>query len=184
MIQKANKKSIDNISTLLYEAMEEIAHTLTGEEKKSEVLKTLDLYIKMDVCRLSYNNIYTYIKDNKVVGVILAYNSNDIEKLDYPMLNHLKSKNIVLDSFDKECFEDEFYIDSVCVDRAYQGKGIAKELFNFVEKVAKEAGYTKLSLLVDFNKPKVKNLYENLGFKDNKILDVSKNSFHHMIKAI
>ena len=184
MIQKANKDNIENISNLLYEAMEDIAHTLTGEKSKSEVLKTLDFYIKMDICRLSYNNIYTYIKDNKIVGVILAYNSNDINSLDYPMLQHLKSKNIILDSFDKECFEDEFYIDSISVDSLYQGQGIAKEFFVFIEEEAKKQGFKKLSLLVDLNKQKAKNLYKNLGFVENDILVVSKNSFYHMIKAI
>ena len=104
----------------------------------------------MDVCRLSYNNIYTYDIDNQNVGILLAYSSNDVEKLDKPMLEHLRRKNIFLDSFEKECFEDEFYIDTVSVSPSFQGRGIAKELFSFAEQKAKELGFKKLSLLVDF----------------------------------
>ena len=112
MIKKANKQNIENISKLIYDAIHEVANSLTGENEEHKILKTLENYIQMDVCRLSYNNIYTYIIDNQNVGILLAYSSNDVEKLDKPMLEHLRRKNIFLDSFEKECFKDEFYIDS------------------------------------------------------------------------
>ena len=173
MIKQANKNSITNISTLIYDAIHDIANTLTGENEDKKILETLDYYIKMDVCRLSYNNIYTYETNNQIVGLLLAYNSNDVEKLDSPMIEHLKRKNIFLDSFEKECFEDEFYIDTVSVSPSFQGRGIAKEL-----------DFGKLSLLVDFENPKAKALYERLGFQDNEILKVSGSNFYHMIKEI
>lgn len=138
----------------------------------------------MDVCRLSYNNIYTYEVNNKNVAILLAYNSNDVEKLDKPMIEHLKTKNIFLKSFEKECFEDEFYIDTVSVLEDYQGQGIAKELFAFAQQKAREQGFKKLSLLVDLENKKAKALYEKLGFRDNTILEVSKTQFSHMIKEL
>ena len=184
MIKQADKKNINNISTLIYNAIHSVANTLTGENEDKKILETLDYYIKMDVCRLSYNNIYTYIIDNQNVGILLAYSSNDVEKLDKPMLEHLRRKNIFLDSFEKECFKDEFYIDTVSVSPSFQGRGIAKELFSFIEDKAKELGFKKLSLLVDFENPKAKALYERLGFKDNEILKVSGSNFYHMIKKL
>ena len=33
-----------------------------------------------------------YIIDNQNVGILLAYSSNDVEKLDKPMLEHLRRK--------------------------------------------------------------------------------------------
>lgn len=184
MIKQAQKDNITNISTLIFNTILNIANTLTGEEKEEKILETLDFYIKMDVNRLSYNNIYTYEIENQIVGLILAYNSNDVKKLDKPILEHLKTKNIYLDSFEKECFEDEFYIDTVSVSPNFQGRGIAKELFSFVEKKAKELGFDKVSLLVDFENPKALALYEKLGFKKNTILKVSNHNYHHMIKMV
>ncbi|MFA5720650.1 MAG: GNAT family N-acetyltransferase [Aliarcobacter sp.] len=184
MIKKANKQNIENISKLIYDAIHEVANSLTGENEEHKILKTLENYIQMDVCRLSYNNIYTYEIDNKNVAILLAYNSNDIEKLDKPMIEHLKTKNIFLESFDKECFEDEFYIDTVSVLEDYQGQGIAKELFAFAQQKAKEQGFKKLSLLVDLENKKAKALYEKLGFLDNTTLEVSKTQFSHMIKEL
>ena len=184
MIKKADKKNINNISILIYDAIHSVANTLTGENEDKKILETLDYYIKMDVCRLSYNNIYTYIIDNQNVGILLAYSSNDVEKLDKPMLEHLRRKNIFLDSFEKECFEDEFYIDTVSVSEEFQGKGIAKEFFAFIEKEAKNVGFEKVSLLVDFKNPKALALYKKIGFKKNTILEVSNHQYHHMIKII
>ncbi len=184
MIKKANKKNIENISKLIYDAIHEVANSLTGENEEHKILKTLENYIQMDVCRLSYNNIYTYEIDNKNVAILLAYNSNDVEKLDKPMIEHIKTKNIFLKSFDKECFDDEFYIDTVSVLEDYQGQGIAKELFAFAQQKAKEQGFKKLSLLVDLENKKAKALYEKLGFIDNTTLEVSKTQFSHMIKEL
>lgn len=184
MIKKANKQNIENISKLIYDAIHEVSNSLTGENEEHKILKTLENYIQMDVCRLSYNNIYTYEVNNKNVAILLAYNSNDVEKLDKPMIEHLKTKNIFLKSFEKECFEDEFYIDTVSVLEDYQGRGIAKELFAFAQQKAKEQGFKKLSLLVDLENKKAKALYEKLGFIDNTTLEVSKTQFSHMIKEL
>ena len=144
-------------------------------ESKYKILISLNILGK---------NIFTYVKDEKIVGILVAYSSNDIDILDKPMLLNLKDKGILKDSFEKECFEDEFYIDTISVLKKYQGQGIAKEFFNFAFKKAKELGYKKVSLLVDFKKEKAKNLYLKMGFEDNDKLVVAGNDFHHMIKWI
>lgn len=184
MIKQAQKNNISNIANLILDAIHNIANTLTGEDEKSKILETLDKYITMDINRLSYKNIWLYEIENQTVGLILAYSSNEIKRLDEPILEHLKSKNIFLKSFDKECFEDEFYIDTVSVNKNFQGKGIAKELFVFIEKKAKELGFEKISLLVDLENPKALALYEKIGFKKNTVLEVSNHQYHHMIKMV
>ena len=131
MIKEAEKTDIKNISNLILNAIDDIANMLTGEDSKDKILKTLDNYIVMDICRLSHKNIYTYIKDEKIVAILVAYSSNDIDILDKPMLEHLAKKGIKKEYFDKECFADEFYIDTISVLEDYQGLGIAKELFAF-----------------------------------------------------
>ena len=184
MIKKADKKNINNISRLIYDAIHDIANTLTGEKEEKKILETLDLYVKMDINRLSYKNIWVYELENENIALIIAYNSNDIKKLDFPILEYLKTKNIFLDSFEKECFKDEFYIDTVSVLKDFQGNGIAKELFIFIEDKAKELGFKKISLLVDFENLKALALYEKLGFEKNEILKVSRSNFYHMIKKL
>jgi ribosomal protein S18 acetylase RimI-like enzyme len=184
MIKQAKKQNNINLSTLIHNAIHHIANTLTGENEKNKILETLNLYISMDINRLSYNNIWTYEIENEIAGLIVAYDSNKVKELDGAILEHLKTKNIFLETFDKECFENEFYIDTLSVFENFQGKGIAKELFAFIENKAKELGFKKVSLLVDFENTKALKLYEKLGFKKNYVLEVSKHNYHHMIKML
>lgn len=184
MIKQAQKDNIDNISKLIFDAIHNIANKLTGENEEEKILETLDFYIQMDICRLSYNNIYVYEVNKKIVGILIAYSSNDTKKLDTPILEHLKTKNIFLDSFEKEYFEDEFYIDTVSVSPDFQGQGIAKELFDFAFKKAIELGFKKVSLLVDFKNKNAKTLYKKLGFRENKALKLAGSNFYHMVKVV
>ncbi|MBP7769654.1 MAG: GNAT family N-acetyltransferase [Aliarcobacter sp.] len=183
MIKQADK-NCKGLSTLILNAIHEVANTLTGENNKEKILETLDKYVYMDINRLSYNNIYIYEEQKQLAGLIIAYDSNKVKELDKPILKHLESKNIFLDSLEKECFENEFYIDTVSVFEEFQGHGIAKELFSFIEKKAKELGFEKISLLVDIDNLKALSLYEKIGFKKNTILQLSKHDYHHMIKML
>ena len=72
MIKQADKKNINNISRLIYDAIHDIANTLTGENEEKKILETLDLYVKMDINRLSYKNIWVYELDNRIKGKILV----------------------------------------------------------------------------------------------------------------
>ena len=76
MIKQAFKNNINNISRLIYDAIHDIANTLTGEKEEKKILETLDLYVKMDINRLSYKNIWVYELENENIALIIAYNSN------------------------------------------------------------------------------------------------------------
>ena len=183
MIKQATRTN-PKISILILNAIHNLANMLTGEEEKEKILKTLDSFVFMDVNRLSYKNTFTYETENELAGLIIAYDSNKVSQLDSPILKHLESKNIFLEAFDKECFEDEFYIDTLSVFEKFQGRGIAKELLAFIYDKAKELGFKKVSLIVDIDNLKALNLYEKMGFKKNTILEVSKHNYHHMIKML
>ena len=183
MIKQATRTN-PKISILILNAIHNLANMLTGEEEKEKILKTLDSFVFMDVNRLSYKNTYTYDIEDELAGLIIAYDSNKVSQLDSPILKHLESKNIFLEAFDKECFEDEFYIDTLSVFEKFQGRGIAKELLAFIYDKARELGFKKVSLIVDVDNLKALNLYEKMGFKKNTILEVSKHNYHHMIKIL
>ena len=183
MIKQATRTNPE-ISILILNAIHDLANMLTGENEKEKILKTLDSFVFMDVNRLSYKNTYTYDIEDELAGLIIAYDSNKVSQLDSPILKHLESKNIFLEAFDKECFEDEFYIDTLSVFEKFQGRGIAKELLAFIYDKARELGFKKVSLIVDVDNLKALNLYEKMGFEKNTILEVSKHNYHHMIKML
>ena len=65
MIKQASKTNTSKLSILILDAIHNIANTLTGEDKKSKILETLDKYIAMEINRLSYKNIWIYEKENQ-----------------------------------------------------------------------------------------------------------------------
>lgn len=184
MIKKALKKGDTHLSKMIFDASSDVAHALTGEKEKKKVLETLDFYINMDENRLSHKNIWVYRVKEESAGLIVAYSSNDAKKLDEPIIKHLATKDINIKSFDTECLTNEFYIDTVSVRSSFQRRGIAKNLFIFIEEEAKRLGFEKISLLVDSNNFKALSLYEKMDFIKDGILKVSGINFCRMIKKI
>ena len=58
----------------------------------------------------------------------------------------------------------EIYIDTIAVSPDFQGKGIGSKILDFlIEEIAIKQNQT-LGLLVDFDNPSAKKLYEKKGF--------------------
>ena len=112
-----------------------------------------------------------------------AYFGGDAWQLDREISQHLKALGKDA-KIEKECFDDEFYIDSIAVDEKFRGQGLAKELILHSFTKAKELGHKKVSLIVDVNKPKVRKFYESLGFKFNTKKIINLHEYDHMIKEI
>ena len=55
--------------------------------------------------------------------------------------------------------------DHVVIDAAYHGKGIGKELFNWIFKYVKEIGYEATELNTYVNNPRSHKFYFNLGYE-------------------
>ncbi|EJP75445.1 acetyltransferase, GNAT family [Campylobacter sp. FOBRC14] len=183
VISNARRHDAKRCIELLNLAMEDIAFRLSGIEDRAKSDEILHSFFKSDINRLSYNNVYVFKISDEIVGAICIYHGGDLAMLDKPILQHLKAleKEAILDS---ECFEDEFYIDSIAVDENFRGRGIAKELIKHAFAVAKQKDFKKISLIVDENKPKVQAFYESLGFKFDTKMIVNFHSYNHMIKEI
>ncbi len=64
----------------------------------------------------------------------------------------------------------DFFIDQLIVDEEIRNKGYSKELINYLKKIAKEKGYSKIELCCwEFN-IKAKEIYEHLGFKKQRTI--------------
>ena len=183
MIKNAQKQDAKICIKLLNLAMEDIAYKLSGYDDPVKSDEILEKFFVSETNRLSYKNVYVYKRDDVIIAAMCAYFGGDAWQLDREILQHLKALGKDA-QIEKECFDDEFYIDSIAVDEKFRGQGFAKELILHSFAKAKELGHKKVSLIVDVNKPKVRKFYESLGFKINTKKIINLHEYDHMIKEI
>lgn len=183
MIKNAQKQDAKICIKLLNLAMEDIAYKLSGYDDPVKSDEILEKFFKSETNRLSYKNVYVYKRDKQIIAAMCAYFGGDVAKLDSEISQHLKALGKDA-QIEKECFDDEFYIDSIAVDEKFRGQGLAKELILHSFARAKELGHKKVSLIVDINKPKVRKFYESLGFNFNTKKIINLHEYDHMIKEI
>ena len=183
MIKNAQKQDAKICIKLLNLAMEDIAYKLSGYDDPAKSDEILEKFFQSETNRLSYKNVYVYKRDEQVIAAMCAYFGGDAWQLDSEISQHLKALGKDA-QIEKECFDDEFYIDSIAVDEKFRRQGLAKELILHSFARAKELGHKKVSLIVDVNKPKVRKFYESLGFKFNTKKIINLHEYDHMIKEI
>lgn len=183
MIKNAQKQDAKICIKLLNLAMEDIAYKLSGYDDPVKSDEILEKFFVSEINRLSYKNVYVYKRDDVIIAAMCAYFGGDVAKLDSEISQHLKALGKDA-QIEKECFDDEFYIDSIAVDEKFRRQGLAKELILHSFAIAKELGHKKVSLIVDVNKPKVRKFYESLGFKFNTKKIINLHEYDHMIKEI
>ena len=62
------------------------------------------------------------------------------------------------------------YMEDLCVDEAYRGKGIGKKLFSYAKDQAVKMGAERLDLMVwDFNES-ARKFYESMGMKPQRYI--------------
>ncbi len=183
MIKNAQKQDAKVCIKLLNLAMEDIAYKLSGYDDPVKSDEILEKFFKSETNRLSYKNVYVYKRNEQIIAAMCAYFGGDAWQLDSEISQHLKALGKDA-QIEKECFDDEFYIDSIAVDEKFRGQGLAKELIMHSFARAKELGHKKVSLIVDVNKPKVCKFYESLGFKFNTKKIINLHEYDHMIKEI
>ena len=183
MIKNAQKQDAKICIKLLNLAMEDIAYKLSGYDDPIKSDEILEKFFKSETNRLSYKNVYVYKRDDVIIAAMCAYFGGDAAQLDSEISQHLKALGKDA-QIEKECFDDEFYIDSIAVDEKFRRQGLAKELILHSFAKAKELGHKKVSLIVDINKPKIRKFYESLGFKFNTKKIINLHEYDHMIKEI
>lgn len=182
-IQQAQQMDATQIAPLIYEAIGDIAHRLTGETEEQSVLTALTALIERTDNRHSY--LYTYVakQEETLLGIAVLYDGLTAKALDANLAAWLSSKNAPT-SIDIEAHDDEFYIDTVCVTPEARGLGIGTKLLQFAEEQAVTKGYKKLALNVELEKEKARALYERLGFTITEPWTIINEPFHHMVKEL
>ncbi|MBY0098401.1 GNAT family N-acetyltransferase [Mesobacillus maritimus] len=175
------KKAVE----LIHIAISDIAEQLTGETKEQKIRETLSQFFREENNRLSFQNMMVADVLGEVAGIIITYSGEDAARLDQPILKHVRRKRsdeAIL--FDKEADEQDFYIDTLCVDDRFRGHGIGTMLLKEAEEIAQQKGDYRISLNVAHDNPIARKLYEGIGYMKEKVIQINHHPYDYMVKTL
>ncbi|RIA64842.1 acetyltransferase (GNAT) family protein [Anaeroplasma bactoclasticum] len=142
MIRRAKVKDINRLIELLKEVC------LVHHNGRSDIFKIGTKYTKEE--------LEAKIKDD--LNPIFVYTSDEDITLGYIFCETIQhtNDNILTDI-------KTLYIDDLCVDEEYRGKGIGKSLYYYAKDYAKKNGYYNITLNVWELNDSAKRFYSSLG---------------------
>lgn len=182
MIRKAKPADADFAAPLIYEAIGDIAHTLTGTTEAAEAIRVMSQFFTQTGNRLSYENAVIALHGDEPVGLALFYHGSQTEKMDRPFAKHVEKVVGTAPYIVKEARDDEFYLDTLVIQEEYRGRGMGKALLRAFEEASKSRGHDKMALLVDEENHRARELYESIGYRQDGTVMVSGHRFRHMVK--
>ncbi len=181
------------IAELVYVTEDDPEHEW-GEGSKEEILDRISYLVKVEGSRYYYKNIKVAELDGKPCGAIILLKSDDIPMLDITtsiklfmsikeVMRKIKFiRDIILASRLDECEDHEIYVANLATSEEVRGKGIGKSLMILAEKMAKEQGYKRCSLLAkDKN---LINFYSKLDYKLEKEERYFSHNLYRMVKMV
>ena len=183
-IRQALPDDAPSIAPLIFDAIGDIAHRLTGESIYSNVIAALEELIRATDNRHTYVNTFVATNNQEILGIIVLYNGKTGKELDGILMKKLQKKFPTSTQIDVEAYDDEYYIDTICVAPHARGLGIGTKLLHFAEQRARTLGYKKLSLNVEEAKTKAQQLYEKQGFTTTEPWKIIGENFYHMVKEL
>lgn len=185
IIRPAVKEDAVAAARLLYDALHDVAHQLTGAESEQEAVAVLEWFFRQEEGRLSYRQALVGEVEGTVAGIIVLYGGDEAEALDRPMIERLRAlKNDPSITLDKETDEDEFYIDTLSVSPQYGRRGVGSALMKAARERARERGYGKISLAVVTTNHGAHALYLRSGYVKDKEIMINGNVYYHMVKQL
>lgn len=183
-IRKARPADAEVAVPLILDAIGNIAEQMTGETEPAAVKRELVKLFKREDNRHSYLSTCIAERDAAIMGVMVLYSGVDAIRLDANLVNWLRMKtdeNIVIPP---ESRIDEYYIDTVCVNHEFRGQGIGSLLLAHAEEVAREVGFSKVTLNVEPQKEAAIRLYKRVGYQIAEPWTIYGGAFHHMVKDL
>ncbi|KKX55842.1 GNAT family N-acetyltransferase [Brevibacillus borstelensis] len=184
MIRYAAPEDASWAAPLIYEAIGDIAHTLTGADKQDEAIKVMEQFFREKQNRISHENCMIAVAEGKPAGLLISYHGSRTEELDRPFAKRLEQLTGTAPIIVKEARSDEYYLDTLVVDPNYRGKGIGTRLLASFEEEAIRQGYERTALLVEKDNVRARQLYEHIGYQMDGSVMVSGHLYDHMVKML
>jgi ribosomal protein S18 acetylase RimI-like enzyme len=191
MIRSAHPDDAPEVVPLILEAIGSIAFLLAGTKVLAEAMSILERFFEEEGNRVSHQN--TLVVEGRepstggprILGVAISYDGSAARELDEPLERAAKLQSGSSDyKIPTEAEPDEFYLDTVSVNRNCQGQGIGRQLIEAVCERGRQCGRNRIGLLVDVANPDAKRLYERLHFRVNKRRELAGEEYFHMVRDL
>jgi ribosomal protein S18 acetylase RimI-like enzyme len=183
-ITSANISHAKDSAQLLLAAMEDLIYYYIGSEDKNRAIDFLENQFKSENSLYSYKNSFIALIDQKIVGLLVAYDGKIHQKLQQNLIESLRKDYHFNDELSPETEEGEFYIDALSVNPEYRGQKIGSQLISFAENYAQKNQFKKIGLLVDEENPAAKRLYSRLGFNFTHTVNLDTHAYEHLQKNL
>lgn len=172
----ANPADARLAGNLLFETFPRKATYIIGLGCEGRARKILADIFPIPDHRLSYEFTQMVIHDSKVIGAMVLFPGSEIGRLDrrlyLPILKQYKfaeTLKLIRRGFPlifiKETTRDEYFLSNLVVKRHYRNKGIGEKMLHHAEELAKEAGFSKISLIVDLENQNARRFYDRHGYQ-------------------
>ena len=167
-IREARPEEAGRIADLIIMAMtEECCLHFCGPDHDIDDFRRvmISLVARTDTQYSYLNTLVAAIEDN-IVGICVSYDGALLHQLRQPFIDAaLYEWGIDHSSIPDETQAGELYIDSLAVDPAYRGRGIARLLLEASVEKSKRMNLPSTGLLVDVGNPRAEALYNKVGFR-------------------
>jgi len=160
---------------LLFQTFPKKATYLIGLGCEGRARKILADIFQLPEHRLSYEYTDLAMDGDQVVGIMVLFPGSLMGKLNrrlyLQILKHYKftGKLKLIQSalpvlFVKETTRDEYFLSNLAVKRQYRNRGIGEKMLKGAEELAKAAGSSKISLIVNLENQNARRFYERHGY--------------------
>lgn len=113
----------------------------------------------------SYENVIVAEHDQRVVGMAMSFPSQ-YHQITKEMEQFFPPDRLIrMEPFYAANLEYSLYLDALCVDDAYQKKGVGSRLLEQTKQRGRERGYQFVSLIVFTDNVTAQRLYQKFGFQ-------------------
>lgn len=167
-IISGKKDQASIIATFIMEAMNhECCQNLAGDHHSlDDFHRVMTQLVEREDSQYSYlNTLVALSEEGEVMGVCVGYDGARLHELRKAFLElALKELDMDHSGMPDETQAGEFYLDSICVDSRFRGKGVASALLRAMAQKAAQEGFHTIGLLVDKGNPRAEKLYTRVGF--------------------
>lgn|SRR5690606_71646 len=180
IIRSAQKLEAKQIAELMNLAMLEITYQFIAEKNSEKANDFLAYFIAQEDNQYSYQNIFVAEENDQIVGQISLYDGADLPRLRKPIWEKIKADRKVEYWAEDETQAGEIYLDTLAVSSSAQGKGVGKLLLQYAIDEYVHHQQKIIGLLVDKDNPNAKRLYERIGFKVVREIQIFGKIMEHM----